>query len=102
HPHLLRLLQWEALTITGEVPDEQRRRDRYADRTAELAHGQQTGALTTSLDADLLNLMILGIVGYWSILPHVTRMIAGSDDGEREKARCRAAVVEAARRLATP
>ncbi|MBB2893754.1 TetR family transcriptional regulator [Flexivirga oryzae] len=102
HPHLLRLLQWEALTITGGVPDEQHRREMYAERTGELAQGQATGNLTSSFDADLLNVLILGVVGYWTMVPQVARMIAGPSDGPHEKERRRAAVVEAARRLATP
>lgn len=102
HPHLMRLLQWEALTITGDVPDEQRRRDLYAQRTAELAHGQAADLLTSSIDADLLNVLILGVVGYWTMLPQVARMITGTAGTEHEQARRRAAVVEAARRLTVP
>ncbi|MEV6319567.1 TetR family transcriptional regulator [Nocardia sp. NPDC051787] len=102
HPHLIRLLQWEALTMSGTVPDEQRRSEMYADRTAQLARGQATGAVTGSLDPDILNVLILGVTGYWSMLPQVTRMIAGPGDSKQELARRRAAVVEAARRLAIP
>lgn len=102
HPHLMRLLQWEALTMPDRVPDEDRRRAMYADRTTELARGQAAGVLTTTIAPDLLNVAILGIVGYWSTLPQVTRMIAGPDASAKEVARRRAAVVEAVRRLAAP
>lgn len=101
-PYLIRLLQWEALTMPDTVPDEAQRRDLYAERTAELAEGQAAGVLTTEIAPDLLNVLILGVTGYWSMLPQVARMVTGSNGGQPELARRRAAVVEAARRLATP
>lgn len=100
HPYLMRLLQWEALTMPDTVPDEAQRRDMYARRTAELARGQTSGAVTAALDPDLLNVLILGVAGYWSMLPQVTRMVTGVDGGAAEQARRRGAIVEAARRLA--
>lgn len=99
-PELMRLLMWEALTM-DEVVDESDRRAMYADRTADLARGQATGALSGALDPDLLNVLILGIVGYWSMLPQVSCIITGGDS-EAEQARRRAAVVEAARRMGAP
>lgn len=73
----------------------------YADRTAELANAQASGAITRGIDPDLLNILLLGVAGYWSMLPRVTRMISGRDEAEDHDRR-RAAVIEAARRLATP
>ncbi|WP_347349294.1 TetR family transcriptional regulator [Nigerium sp.] len=101
HPQLLRLLQWEALTVPGEVTDEAKRAAMYADRSAELAHGQASGVLTDAFEASDLNILILGIVGYWGLLPQVSRMVTGSTEVDARPRR-RAAVVEAARRLVTP
>ncbi|KQB85516.1 TetR/AcrR family transcriptional regulator [Corynebacterium oculi] len=98
HPALLRLLQWEALTLPAPIPGEQQRTHTYAQRTAEFREGQRTGTFTDTIDAAHLNILILGIAGYWHLLPQVTRMIAAPD----EAASRRAAVVEAARRLVTP
>ncbi len=100
NPRFVRLLQWEALT----VPDEQQRTASYATRTAALSAGQASGAVDDAIDADLLNVLILGIAGYWTVLPQVERMITAASGitEDAERARRRAAVVEAARRIATP
>lgn len=104
-PHLLRLLQWEALTVTSGIPDESRRTAIYAQRTHSLAVAQDAGVLTDDFDPDVLNVLILAVVGYWALLPQVVHMMTGQAEGEStatEYARRRAAVVEAARRLAEP
>lgn len=100
NPSLIRLLQWEALTLPGDVPDEAQRTRMYAQRTAEFAHGQNAGRLSRVFDPDLLNVLILGLVGYWIMLPQVARMVSGPAEAEGEAQRRRAAIVEAARRLA--
>lgn len=98
HSDLIRLLMWEALAFTDEVPDEGKRVAMYRRRTDELRAGQQTGGISDTLDADMLHLLLLSLVGYGALLPQVVRMITG--DGH--DARYRAAVVEGARRLTTP
>ncbi|MDI6944464.1 TetR family transcriptional regulator [Microbacterium barkeri] len=99
HPELIRLLAWEALAYTDAVPDEEKRVERYARRTDEIRVAQEAGALTTSLDADMLHVLLLALAGYGALAPQVVRMITGvGTDDERY----RAAVVEAARRLAAP
>ena len=47
HPDLARLLQWEALTLSDEVPEEQLRREYYGHKTSALAAGQAEGTVTT-------------------------------------------------------
>lgn len=81
------------------MPDEEKRVERYARRTDEIRVAQEAGALTTSLDADMLHVLLLALAGYGALAPQVVRMITGvGTDDERY----RAAVVEAARRLAAP
>src|SRR4051812_29145155 len=103
HPELARLLQWEALTFNGEVPEEQSRREYYGRKTSALADGQAAGTITSMVAPDLLHFLLLSLPGYWAALPQVARMITGTDaDDAAEDARRRAAVVEAARRLVSP
>jgi AcrR family transcriptional regulator len=100
HPELARLLQWEALTLSDEVPEEQLRREYYGHKTSDLAAGQAEGTIASTMPPDLLHFMLLSLAAYWAVLPQVARMItdaAGDDEGE--DARRRACVVEAARRL---
>jgi AcrR family transcriptional regulator len=103
HPELSRLLQWEALTFDAEVPEEQARRDFYGLKTSALRDGQAAGAISSTVDPDLLHFLLVALPGYWAVLPQVARMItgAGAEDAA-EDARRRAAVVEAARRLVSP
>lgn len=103
HPELLRLLQWEALTFTADVPEEQARRDYYQLKTSAIRDGQATGALSCTVEPDLLHFLLVALPGYWTVLPQVARMITGPGaDEAAEDARRRAAVVEAARRLVSP
>jgi AcrR family transcriptional regulator len=100
HPELVRLLQWEALAFSAEVPEEQQRREYYRHKTEAIKEAQANGVLTTAIAPDLLNFLLLSLAGYWAVLPQVGRMISGVSDGTEEIARRRASVVEAARRLA--
>ncbi|MBE6477854.1 MAG: TetR/AcrR family transcriptional regulator [Propionibacteriaceae bacterium] len=52
HPQYVRLLMWEALSLTGEVPEESQRREVYASRTAVIAAGQTRGAISDSIPPD--------------------------------------------------
>src|SRR4051812_16271579 len=103
HPELGRLLQWEALAFSGEVPEEQARREYYGHKTSALTDGQSGGTITATVAPDLLHFLLVSLPGYWAALPQVARMITGTDaDDAAEDARRRAAVVEAARRLVSP
>ena len=102
HPALARLLKWEALAFESEVPEEHARRDYYAVRTAEFAQAQAAGVVVDTIDPDLLYFMLLSLAAYWAAMPQVARMITAHHAGRDEKARRRAAVVDAARRLVSP
>lgn len=99
HPELSRLLLWEGLMFTGEVPDEALRRDYYVYKTRVVEDGQRHGEVTTAFDADHLTFLVLALAGWWYAVPQVARMLTGADS-DKERARRRASVVEAARRLA--
>ena len=100
-PELIRLLRWEALVFDNEVPDEDLRRTFYHDKTAAVLEGQKAGVVTKDIDAAQLMMFILSIAGWWSTVPQVARMLCGPLS-EEEHARRRGAIVQAARRLATP
>lgn len=101
HPELGRLLRWEGLMFDAEVPDEEQRREYYSYKIAATAAGQQSGMVTQEIEADHLTFLILALAGWWSAVPQVARMFAGTENGA-EHARRRASVVSAARRLALP
>lgn len=98
HPELSRLLRWEGLTFSNEVPDEALRREYYGYKTSAFVEGQKSGAVTTSIRADHIAFLVLALAGWWSAVPQVARMLTGADD-EAEWAQRRASVIEAARRL---
>jgi AcrR family transcriptional regulator len=102
HPALARLLQWEALTFDADVPEEHSRRDFYQRNTSALASSECGQAPTSTIPPDLMQFLLLSIAGYWAVLPQVARMVTGVDPKvPAEDARRRAAVLEAARRLAS-
>lgn len=99
NPHLVRLLQWEALAYgDGAVPDEDVRAAHYRRKVDAFRAAQADGVLAASPDAADLVLMIMSLTSWWLAVPQVSRMVTGGDD----LARRRDAVVEAARRLASP
>jgi AcrR family transcriptional regulator len=103
NPQFVRLLLWEALSFTDDVPDEDGRGAVYAERTASITAGQASGKVGSALAPEALHFLLLAIAGYWAALPQVARMItSASDDNGDEADRRRAHVVEAARRLAAP
>jgi AcrR family transcriptional regulator len=103
NPELIRLVLWESLSFPSEVPEEQQRRDYYAQRTQAFREAQTSGALDSAITPDHLHLMLLALAGYWSVLPQIARMITGADTDDRaELERRRTSVVEAARRLVEP
>ena len=99
HPELIRLLRWEALSLDDVVAEENRRK-RYEEKTAAVAAGQDAGTITSQISAEHLTLFILSIAGWWATVPQVARMLCGPPT-EQEHQRRRAAVVEAAKRMAT-
>lgn len=103
HPELIRLLHWEALTFGDtEFPDEARRTDYYRQKVNAVAATRATSPTTDQPDAAHLYALLLAVAHWWFALPQLARMITGSGGDDRaERGRRRAAVVEAATRIAT-
>lgn len=100
HPELVRLVLWEALSFPSNVPEEQLRRDYYAQKARAFGEAQESGGIARELPPDHLNFLLLALAGYWTVLPQVGRMMTG-ESSAAESDRRRASVVEAARRLAS-
>lgn len=104
HPHLVRLLHWEGLSLnTDSVPNQEQREVHYQLKAAAFAAGQRDGLLAPEPDAAHLVFMVIAIAAWWFAVPQVVRMLTGSTGGSPdERAAQREAVVLAARRLAGP
>ncbi|WP_241989065.1 TetR family transcriptional regulator [Leucobacter luti] len=100
-PELIRLMRWEGLAFADEVPDEALRREHYGYKTTAVKRGQEAGAITRDLTAEHIMLLVLSLAGWWATVPQVARMLCGPPTEDEHRSR-RAAVVEAARRLAAP
>jgi AcrR family transcriptional regulator len=105
HPHLLRLLQWEALygDAAAPVAGEERRAAYYAEKVAALARARPGVAGPAPAGGQLppgdLLYAVVALVGWQFAAPQLARMILGGAV-EGEPAARRAAVVEMVRRLA--
>ncbi|MEV0162528.1 TetR/AcrR family transcriptional regulator [Nonomuraea fuscirosea] len=103
HPDLARLVLWEGLSDTGGIPDELARTELYAGKAEAVAAAQRAGLIDAAIEPAHLVFLIISLSSYWSAAPQIARMLSGGDAGDgAEAARRRAAVVEAARRIATP
>jgi hypothetical protein len=95
-------LQGESSAFASEVPDEERHGEHYGREDAAILAGREPGALTRTVEPDLLNVLLLSLAVSWAALPQVVRMITGATTGAEEDTRRRASVVEAVRRRAGP
>jgi AcrR family transcriptional regulator len=102
HPDLRRLVLWEGLADTGAVPDEANRRGHYHAKVEAIIAAQRTGLIDDTLSAHHLLFLLLSLASWWYAAPQVARMLTDGPIDENEFEARRSAVVEAARRLATP
>jgi AcrR family transcriptional regulator len=104
HPELARLLVSEALSYGGgPVPDQEARIAQKASKVRVVREGQERGAVDPSLDPRDLLMFIIALAIWPSAAPQVAHQIAGSDaDDPDARARYRASLVEAVRRIVTP
>lgn len=99
HPELIRLLQWEGLS-GGPAADEANRTAHYRDKVTAMSAAQRGGAVADDLDPAYLTFMFIALGAWWSSVPQLARMLTGADAADPdERARRRAFVVKAARRL---
>ena len=103
HPELARLLLHEALHYGGgPVPNDERRQAHNQKKVEAIRDGQERGIIDPALDPRDLVMIVIGLAAWPSAVPEVTRMIEGGDPGSAQsRARRRASVVEATRRIAT-
>jgi AcrR family transcriptional regulator len=108
HPHLLRLLQWEALSgdAAGPVAGEEQRSAYYAGKIAAVSRAEREGAEVPGgaqdgppLPPDQLLYAVVALAGWQFAAPQLARMILGGTVDEAPAAR-RSAVVDMVRRLA--
>jgi AcrR family transcriptional regulator len=99
HPHLLRLILWEGLTVKGQVAAEAERAAHYREKAAILGEAQADGMVRDDLPPGALIFSIMGLAGWWQASPHVARML--TEYADTDLSARREAVVAAARRLAT-
>lgn len=99
HPELPRFLQWEGL-MRAPAADVERRTAHYREKVERFAAAQREGLLDGGLDAAHLVFALIALAAWWQTVPQLAGMITGADGGNAdERARRRAFVVEAARRL---
>jgi AcrR family transcriptional regulator len=98
HPELLRLLHWEGIEYgTAELPDEAARQEHYARKVAALRDGQRRGVISDAIPAADLLFLLIAMANWTTVVPQMARILVGAEDTDR--ARLRASVQEAARRL---
>lgn len=99
HPELARLLQWEGLRGAPPV-NATVRVEHYSRKVAATAQAQRDGTIDSGIDAGHLMFMIIGLAAWWFSVPQLATMMTGAEAADPdERARRRAFVVEAARRL---
>lgn len=99
HPELARLLLWEGLRGAPPV-NATARVEHYSRKVAATGRAQQDGSIDGGIDAGHLMFMIIGLAAWWFSVPQLATMLTGAEaDDPDERARRRAFVVEAARRL---
>jgi AcrR family transcriptional regulator len=98
HPELLRLLYWEGIEYgTAELPDERERQEHYALKVAAVQDGQDRGVISAAIPARDLLFLLVALANWATVVPQMSRILVGAEDEDR--ARLRASVKEAARRL---
>ncbi|MBE1496489.1 AcrR family transcriptional regulator [Amycolatopsis lexingtonensis] len=99
HPELARLLLWEGLRGAPPV-NATARVEHYSRKVAATGRAQRDGSIDGGIDAGHLMFMIIGLAAWWFSVPQLATMLTGTEaDDADERARRRAFVVEAARRL---
>ncbi|HYS37308.1 MAG TPA: TetR family transcriptional regulator [Pseudonocardiaceae bacterium] len=100
HPELARLLLWEGLG-SGPTADELNRSKHYEQKVQAVAAAQHDGLIDDDMDPAHLVFLLIALAAWWVSVPQLAHMLTGADPQDKaERARRRATVVKAARRLA--
>jgi len=104
HPELARLLVSEALSYgSGPVPNQEARDAQKAKKVKVVREGQERGVVDPSLDPGDLLMFIIALAIWPAAAPQVARQLLGKDPDDPElRARYRASLVEAVRRMVGP
>lgn len=101
HPELVRLVQWEALSLPpGQARGYARRSMGYQAKVEAIMRGQKEGLVDSDLDPRRVLLLLIGMAEWTLYVPQLSGMILQEDPGTADqRARHRAFLVEIARRL---
>lgn len=104
NPDTIRLLLWEGLHYgDAPVPNELVRTKHYCDKIDAIMQSQAMRMTDPSLDPRHVVFMLLSLAGWWFAVPQIPRMlVVGDTESKEARARHRAHIVEAARRIIAP
>lgn len=101
HPHLLRLLTWEALRdASTPTVSEDERAAHYVDKAAAITLLQQRGTATADFPPGRLFGAVFALATWWLTMPQLARMTSAGADNSPDT--LRADLVAMTRRLTAP
>ncbi|WP_165968084.1 TetR family transcriptional regulator [Saccharopolyspora elongata] len=104
HPELVRLVQWEALSLpANQAPNHARRSASYQVKVDAIAEAQRRGHVDPGLDPRRILLLLIGMAEWTLYVPQLATMIAGEPTNTPEqRADHRAFLVALAQQLLQP
>lgn len=100
HPHVLRLLMWEALEHNDtDVLAEPERQAHYTRKTERFRSAQEKGVIRSDIRPEYLTLILLGLALWPRAVPQLSQLITGETAGSD---RIHAATVTLARQMLEP
>ncbi len=104
HPELVRLVQWEALSLPpSQAPNHVERAASYQAKVDAIAEAQQRGHINARLDPRRVLLLLIGMAEWTLYVPQLATMIAGAPtDTQEQRAEQRAFLIAVAQQLLQP
>jgi AcrR family transcriptional regulator len=101
NPWFARLIMWEALNVGSDrVPNEEERRERFAQHVETIRAAQKKGTVDPSLDPEQTLVTLIGLINFWFMSPSTVRMVTGEEPTTpKALKRRREHVLEVARKL---